>query len=156
MSISHIYYLDLTSEFMSSEKETSIFVGLQKRALEDYRSLEKSSSMQNIAYFLDAFIREHEEIINKIKEGSESTLPSSPDLRHMEATRHLVENEVVDANSLQGVLLHICKVEEALTEESRTLAGDVAETPLMQYIRWQEKIHEDADTLYHRFVEAAV
>lgn len=141
---------------MSSEKEISIFTGLQKRALSDYQFLKKSSSLQNIVYFLDAFIREHEEILNKINKGSDSLGLSSSDPSHMEATRHLIENEMVDPNSLQGVLLHICKVEETLMEESRKLVGGQADSPLLKFINWQDRIHEDADNLYHRFVEMAV
>lgn len=141
---------------MNSEKEISIFTGLQKKALSDYQFLKKSSSLQNIVYFLDAFIKEHEEILNRIDVNNDSISLSSKGSSHMEATRHLIENQKIDANSLQGVLLHICKVEETLMEESRKLAGDQPDSPLLKFINWQEKIHEDADNLYHRFVEMAV
>ena len=140
---------------MNSENAISKFVDLQNMALKEYSVIEKSSSLQNIDFFLNAFIREHNEILNNIRRGLKSPhVPKKID--HMGATHHLQESNKIDFNSIQSVLLHICKVEESILEEEKSLLESSRNDMLEGYVAWQEQIYEDAETLYHRFVEMTV
>jgi hypothetical protein len=125
----------------------------QEEVIREYRSLREETSLQNISYFLDSFIREHQALADGIRKGTDHVSMNIPDSRHMEVTRHIREPEVLDKNSLQGVLLHICKVEENVLARFEELCRSGDCSSLKSFVEWQEHIHEEADNLYHRFVE---
>lgn len=138
---------------MKSSSNIPELVKIQEAVINEYMEMKEKTSMQNIVFFLDSFIREHEEIIRSAKAGLLKGTSGKPAIKHLEVTGHLNEQEKIDVNSLQSVLLHICKKEEAAMNQIKVIA-DPGKT-VVPYLEWQERIHEEADNLYHRFIETA-
>ena len=138
---------------MKSSSSIPDLVKIQEALISEYSEMKERTSMQNVVFFLDSFIREHEEIISSAKSGRLKASSGKPALKHLEVTTHLKEPEKMDVNSLQSVLLHICKEEEAAMNQVKLIKG--AGEEILPYVEWQERIHEEADNLYHRFIESA-
>ena len=131
--------------------------------IENYRELSDQAAQSNIQYFLNLFVRGHQEIVRMLKSYGkksqerfmERNLPQS-----IWATQHLVLDEEIDINSLQSVLLHIAKAEEQSVGEFSVLMEEVKDRKAHEFL---DKVREQkvslitqADRLYHDMIESKI
>lgn len=148
------------------KEQTQIFaplVNLENNLIGTYREISGHAAQSNIQYFLNIFIKGHQQIISMLKSyGSDSGTPIMPHEtpQAIEATQHLVMDEPVDVNSLQSVLLHIAKIEEQSVGEFSVLMADVKDRKAHEFLKkvMNEKVSmtTQADRLYHDMIESKI
>lgn len=131
--------------------------------IENYRDLSEKAAQSNIQYFLNLFIRGHQEIIRMLKsygKKSQQRFMKQKMPLSIEATQHLVLDEHIDVNSLQSVLLHIAKAEEQSVGEFSVLMDEVRDGSAHDFL---DKIRNEkvsmttqADRLYHDMIESKI
>lgn len=148
-------------------EQNQIFAPLVKHEnsiIENYRELSEQAAQSNIQYFLNLFIRGHQEIIRILrsysKDGSKANFIKHEVPQAIEATQHLVLDEHIDVNSLQSVLLHIAKAEEQSVGEFSVLMEEINDSGAHEFL---ERIREEkvsmttqADRLYHDMIESKI
>ncbi len=148
------------------KEQSQIFaplVKLENNLIGTYREISEHAAQSNIQYFLNLFIKGHQQIIRILKsygdEGGPHFMQHEMPLA-IEATQHLVMDEPIDVNSLQSVLLHIAKTEEQSVEEFSALMAEIKDTNAHEFLEkvMNEKVSmtTQADRLYHDMIESKI
>ncbi len=148
------------------KEQSQIFaplVKLENNLIGAYREISEHAAQSNIQYFLNLFIKRHQQIIRMLKSygagGGAQFMQHEMPLA-IEATQHLVMDEPIDVNSLQSVLLHIAKTEEQSVGEFSVLMSEVKDTNAHEFLEkvMNEKVSmtTQADRLYHDMIESKI
>ncbi len=138
------------------------FIAQEERIRDVYEGLLMNSAQENIRFFLETFMKSHEEIIGQltafgVKPQNKVPQPGQSQ-KNIHATYHLMAEQNPDLNSLQSTLLFIAKSEQesldATISHSKKIENAKTKEFIVKIIEAKKLMASKADRLYHDFIES--
>jgi rubrerythrin len=131
-----------------------------------YSDLMLGTNLSNIRMFLEAFAKSRDQFSNDINNflnkkyvinNENKTLRKLYDIQ---ATRHLLNAEDIDPNSLQSILLYISKAETDTYARYEAILVDMEDSSMKKMfsniVERRERVMLKADNIYHDMIETSV
>ena len=138
------------------------FIAREERIRDVYRGLLMNSAQENIRFFLETFMKSHEEMIGQLTAFGivpQNQVPQTGrPQKNIHATYHLMTEQNPDLNSLQSTLLFIAKSEQDSLDVTISLSGKIENVKMKEFIakiiETKKVFASKADRLYHDFIES--